>query len=74
MKIEKDYFTVEFDDSQAAKEAVFNKILEFFIESESFCGESIMQSDYPLIYAPTLLSEIADDILKFKVTDKEDEL
>ena len=46
---------------------VFEKIVQFCLKHESFTGESIMQSDEPQIELPDLLSEIIDDIIKFKV-------
>jgi len=50
----------------AAKKMIVAKVMEFFLEHEAFDGETIMQCDGPLIEAPTVLSEIADE-LKFNV-------
>ncbi len=62
--------TVTYNDDQATKDALFEKLLNWFFEQETFSGESIMQSDGPLLESPVLLSDIADDILQFDVTWK----
>lgn len=60
--------TVKFDDSPEVVKAVFEKLItDYYCKHQSFKGESIMQSDNPQIEAPVILSEIADDILKFYV-------
>jgi len=64
--IKTDWCIVTCPDDEATKQAVFDKILSFYKEHEVFSGESIMQSDIGMD-APELLSDIADDILKFKV-------
>lgn len=68
---ETDDCKVTFNSGPETKEAVFNKIIEWFKEYQSFSGECICQSDDPQIYAPQLLGEIADEILKFEVEYKE---
>lgn len=60
-------YIVTFDNSEEVRQALFNKLLDFFVKHESFSGESICQSDSPQIEAPELLAEIADKIFKFKV-------
>lgn len=65
--IELKYGTVTYDDSQEAMQAVFDRVLKYYFEHESFCGESICQSDNPIIDAPNAMAEIADNILKFDV-------
>ena len=63
-----DKVTVTFDDSQEAKDKVFQYLMDnYFFKYESFCGESICQSDDPQIYAPHVMSTIAEDIIKFEV-------
>lgn len=64
--------TVSYNDDQQTKDAVFEKLLAWFFEQESFFGESIIQNDSPTLGAPVLLSDIADDILQFNI-DWEDE-
>ena len=71
MKIETDDFIVEFEVTQEVKDKVFEAVLGYYKDYQAFCGESIMQSDDPIIYAPDVFSKIADDILKFRVTCKE---
>lgn len=63
---------VEFDDTPEMRQELFDKVLAFYFEHESFSGEGIMQSDGPLIAAPELISDIADDIFKFKTTWPDD--
>lgn len=46
--------------------------MEYFKKHECFSGESIMQMDNPQIEAPELMADIADDILKFKFTYKDE--
>ena len=59
---------IRFDDSQEIKDKVFESLIEdYYLKYGSFCGESIMQSDDPIIEAPVVLSEIADKIIKFDV-------
>ena len=65
-----DWFSVSYEDRPEMKEELFNKVLEYFKKYSSFSGESICQSDNPIIYAPELLGQIADDIFKFEFTNK----
>lgn len=67
MKIETSDFVAEYEDGENIKNLVFERVMKFFKENEAFCGEQIMQSDRTLIDAPNVLSDIADDIIKFKV-------
>lgn len=53
-------------DSRKTRDEVFERVLAFFLKHESFSGECIMQSDNPQIYAPELLSELADEVFKFE--------
>ncbi len=62
-------YIVSFDDSAEAKEVLFNKLLEWFISQECYHGEAIMQSDEPIIAAPEILADIADEVFKFEVED-----
>ncbi len=71
MEREFDDFTVKYDDSHETKYKVFDRLIEFFVKHKLFNGESICQRDVPQIEAPMLLSEIADDIIKFDVDWKE---
>lgn len=67
MKIETNDFVCEYEDNDNVRNAVFERVMQFFKDHESFSGESIMQSDSPLIDAPNVLAEIADEIMEFKV-------
>jgi hypothetical protein len=54
------YYRVEWTPEK--KEAAIAKLTDFYERYGP--GECIMQSDNPIIEAPELLSDIADDILK----------
>ena len=66
-KIRDDDRTVEFEDTPEMHKAVFNKLMEYYFDTGSFSGESIAQCDHAQIDASVILSDIADDIIKFKV-------
>jgi hypothetical protein len=61
--------TVSFEETEELKEKVYRTILGYYLDQEAFSGEAIMQCDEPIIEAPNLLSKIADDVFKFKVTE-----
>lgn len=61
----------KYRDDEAAKQAVFDRVITYFREHECFHGESIHQSDNPIIDAPNVMSDIADNILKFDVASLE---
>lgn len=63
---------IQFEDSEALRDLVFYKLIEWYTENHLFSGESIMQSDRGNIESPVLLSDIADDIIKFDVKWKDD--
>lgn len=58
--------TIEYEDNQDIRDAVFERVMEYFKEFNAYAGEVIHQSDDPIIYAPNVLSDIADEIIKFK--------
>lgn len=64
--------TVTYEDSPEIRDAVFERVMQYFNEYNCYAGEIIHQSDDPIIYAPNVLSDIADDILKFKMEDLEE--
>ncbi len=66
----KDY-TVSFEDTQEMRDAVFERVIAFYMKHEAFSGESIMQCDGPQIDAPDLLADLADETLKFHVKWKD---
>lgn len=71
--IETDDYIVKYPCDSAVKDAVFNRVIKFFIDHETFNAECIMQKDSPQIEAPSLLAEIADDIIKFHHVWKNEE-
>jgi len=70
MKKETESYVVEYDDGPDVRKAVFDKVIAFFVEHESFSGESVCQCDAPQLDAPALLAELADDVIKFKAKVK----
>ena len=62
-----------YQDTPEVRDAVFKRVLEYFKKFEAFHGESIHQMDDTIIYAPDVLSDIADDILKFEVCYKDED-
>jgi len=71
MKISTPNYEVEFKDTLELRQKVFDVVLNFYLDNESFDGESIIQNDVGSLEGPNLLSTIADDIFKFKVVWKE---
>lgn len=67
IEIIKEDMIIKFDASQETKDKVFSRLIEFYLEHESFSGESIQQSDGPLIDAQYVLSDVADNIICFNV-------
>lgn len=58
---------VKYKDDQVTRDAVYEYILAWFIRVETFSGEGVMQNDTPLLEAPQLLVDLADDIFQFDV-------
>lgn len=71
-RLENDERVVTFRVNAETKDAVFDRVMKFFEEQDQFSGEGIHQSDNCLIEAPSVLSDIADNILKFNVNYKEE--
>ena len=69
-KIVYEDFIVSYDDSDEVKNAVFERVMAYFIEHQAFHGESIHQMDNTIIDAPSVMSDICDDIIKFDVVDR----
>lgn len=59
--------TISYKSDSKTKTLLFDRILGFFKEHESFSGESIAQMDGPQVAAADFLGELADDVFKFKV-------
>lgn len=65
-------YKYEIQYSPEVADAVLNKIIEWMGKhSASSHGEGIMQDDNCQIYAPELIADIVDDILKPKCLDDE---
>ena len=58
---------IHFDISEEKKNKIVDRILEYCIKNECFDGETLHQSDNCLIDAPSVLSNIIDDIIDFKI-------
>lgn len=69
--IDQAFIRVTYNDDDATKQAVFDRVMAYFTEHQAFDGESINQRDNPIIDAPNVMSDIADDIIKFVVEYKE---
>jgi len=68
--IETDWCVASFDLTEEKKDAIVARVLEFYRKHQSFHGESICQSDGPIMDGYCVLAEIADNILKFEVEMK----
>lgn len=68
---ETEEYTLSFNNDQKTKDLLYDAVLEFFCEHETYSGESICQCDSPQVEAPGLLAKIADRILKFEVKYKD---
>lgn len=66
-----DDYTVEINDSEKIRNAVFNAVLNWMKKNEYWHGECIQCDDF-MIEGPHLLSDIIDNILKPEVKYDED--
>jgi len=57
---------VEYEDTQAVRDAVFEEVMKYFKKHKAFDGEVICQDDDCQIYASGVFANIADDIIKFE--------
>lgn len=64
-----DDYVVEYFETPELIKAIYDKIIKYYKTHENFSGEGIMQSDDCIIDAPSLLCDIADDLIKFDVTE-----
>lgn len=67
-RIEFEDYVVEYSDDDETKQRVFDRVMAFFRKHEAFHGETICQCDRPMIDAPGVLADIADEAIGFKVT------
>lgn len=63
--ITKPDYTVTYDDSQEAKDRIFQIALAWFNKVEMYSGESLGQSDTTYVEAPDLLAELAEEGFRF---------
>ena len=68
IEIDEEY-SIVYDDNPSVRDEVFKKLIEWYTEYNAFDGEMIVQCDNPQIYAPVVLSEIAENIIKFRYED-----
>lgn len=61
---EKDAYSVIYNEDSMQK--VMDIIFKYMQDNNCFHGESLHQDDDCIIYAPNVLSEIIDDVLKPK--------
>lgn len=57
--------TVKYSTSEIIAETVIEKIIQFCEQYNVSSGESLVQSDDPLIEAPHFLADIIDSLLEF---------
>ena len=59
---------ITYKDDQSTRDAVYEKVLEWFMKTQCFNGESIQQCDIAQIESPELLVHLADDVFEFDPT------
>lgn len=64
-------WTVTYNNDIITKDAIIQKLLDFYMKHEAFSGESIMQCDNPQIEAAPLLADIAEVLFNFNVKWKD---
>lgn len=70
--IKTDFGEFEYIDSPEVRDKVFERVMAYFKKHEAFCGESISQSDEPIIDAPLVMEDIADNIIKFNCIEMDE--
>lgn len=63
---------VSYEITDEMKDQIIQKLIEYYSKN-CHSGEGIFQDDDSLIEAPEVLADIADHIIKFKSSYKEDE-
>lgn len=64
--------TATYNEDPSVKDAVFEKIIVWFIEHHVSLGESLLQNDYCIMEAPELLAELLDDVIEFDIVFEDD--
>ena len=59
-QVDKDDMMISIKDDNDTKQMVYDRIVEFFLEHDTYSGESMCQCDGPIIAAPDMLGDIAD--------------
>lgn len=67
-KIYDDEVNVSVEITEEKKQLIVDRILQYCKEYNCVSGETLHQNDNCIIYAPVVLSDIIDDILKFDVS------
>lgn len=65
--IETKYAKITFEDTEEIKNAVFEALIAWYKNVEHFEGETIFQSDEGQLGAVEIVSDIADEIIKFNI-------
>jgi hypothetical protein len=68
-----DDMIITYRDDKETRDAVFEKIIAWYIKQGCFIGEALIQNDYACMDAPMVLSDIADDIIEFGVDYEEED-
>lgn len=63
--------TVTYKVSDEIKEQILNRIIKYCEETKTDCGEGLHQCDNSLIEAPSVLSDIIDNILEMETHENE---
>lgn len=66
-----DDYEIQFSESDALKEKVYQTVLKWFKTHELFSGEVIVQSDAGAIESPQLLAKLANEVFQFEWNEKE---
>ncbi len=62
-----DDMIITYRNDKETRNAVFEKIIAWFIKMRCFDGEDVQQRDESNLNAPILLGDLADDIIEFNV-------
>lgn len=62
---------VSYDITEEQQAKIIERLMKYY-STHAYIGEVIHQDDDSIIEAPSVLSDICDDIIEFKETDKPD--
>jgi len=71
IKLDFEDYSLYYKDDPSIGEKIFKKILEWCTTNEIYSGEVLCQCDDGTLNSPILVSDILDDIIKFKIEWKE---